>query len=106
MWIRWTTPITRKAGSTLVTLPRNVTPYRDSVEGTRDRVTYQKLVTRPRDRVTNFWYVTPSRVASTLSRYGVTLRGHESPPHCHDTALRYAVTSPLHTVTIRRYVTR
>ena len=37
-----------KAGSTLVTLPRTVTPYRDSVEGTRDRVTYQKLVTRSR----------------------------------------------------------
>jgi hypothetical protein len=30
----------------LVTLPRIVTPYRDSVDGTRDRVTYQKLVTR------------------------------------------------------------
>jgi len=52
-----------KAGSTLVTLPRNVTPYRDSVEGTCDRVTYQKLVTR-------------SRVPSTLSRHGVTLRGN------------------------------
>jgi len=34
-----------KGGSTLVTLPRNVTPYRDSVNGARDRVTYQKLVT-------------------------------------------------------------
>jgi hypothetical protein len=33
-------------GYTLVTLPRNVTPYRDSVDGTRDHVTYQKLVTR------------------------------------------------------------
>ena len=31
---------------TLVTLPCIVTPYRDSVDGTRDRVTYQKLVTR------------------------------------------------------------
>ena len=37
-----------KVGSTLVTLPRNVTPYRDSVNGARDRVTYQKLVTRSR----------------------------------------------------------
>ena len=37
-----------KGGSTLVTLPRNVTPYRDSVDETRDRVTYQKLVTRSR----------------------------------------------------------
>jgi len=35
-----------KGGSTLVTLPRIVTPYCDSVDGTRDRVTYQKLVTR------------------------------------------------------------
>jgi hypothetical protein len=30
----------------VVTLPRIVTPYRDSVDGTRDRVMYQKLVTR------------------------------------------------------------
>ena len=37
-----------KGGSTLVTLPRIVTPYRDSVDGTRDRVTYQKLFTRSR----------------------------------------------------------
>jgi hypothetical protein len=35
-----------KGESTLVTLPRIVTPYRDSVDGTRDRITYQKLVTR------------------------------------------------------------
>jgi hypothetical protein len=38
--------IAYKGGSTLVTLPRTVTPYRDTVDGTRDRVTYQKLVTR------------------------------------------------------------
>jgi hypothetical protein len=31
---------------TLVTLPRNVTSYRDSVDGTFDHVTYQKFVTR------------------------------------------------------------
>jgi len=37
---------TYKGGSTLVTLPRIVTPFRDSVDGTRARVTYQKLVTR------------------------------------------------------------
>jgi len=37
---------TCKGGYTLVTLQRLVTPYRDSVDGTRDRVTYQKLVTR------------------------------------------------------------
>jgi hypothetical protein len=35
-----------QGGYTLVTLPRIVTPYRDSVDGTRARVTYQKLVTR------------------------------------------------------------
>jgi hypothetical protein len=40
------------ASYTLVTLPRNVTPYRDNVDGTRDRVTYQKLVTRSR-----YWLV-------------------------------------------------
>ena len=31
-----------KGGYTLVTLRRAVTPYRDSVDGTRDHVTYQK----------------------------------------------------------------
>jgi hypothetical protein len=35
-----------KGGYTLVTLPRIVTPYRVSVDETRDSVTYQKLVTR------------------------------------------------------------
>jgi hypothetical protein len=33
-------------GYTPVTLPRTVTPYHDSVDGTRDHVTYQKLVTQ------------------------------------------------------------
>jgi hypothetical protein len=37
-----------KAGYTLVTLPRTVIPYRDCVDGTRDHVTYKKLVTRSR----------------------------------------------------------
>jgi hypothetical protein len=50
-------------GYTLVMLPRIVTPYRDSVDETRVRVTYQKLVTR-------------TRVSSTLSRYGITIRGN------------------------------
>jgi len=36
----------RKGGYTLVTLPRILTPYRDSVYETCARVTYQKLVTR------------------------------------------------------------
>jgi hypothetical protein len=43
---------TIKSGYTLVTLQLIVTPYRDSVDGTRDRVTYQKLVTRQR-----YWLV-------------------------------------------------
>jgi len=46
------------------------------VEGTRDRVTYQKWVTWSSGRVTNFWYVTRSRVPYTLSRYGVKLHGN------------------------------
>jgi hypothetical protein len=33
-------------GYTLATLLRIVTPYRDSVDGTLDRVTHQKLVKR------------------------------------------------------------
>jgi hypothetical protein len=36
---------TSKGRYTLVTLPRTVTTYRDCVDGTRDHVTYQKLVT-------------------------------------------------------------
>ena len=35
-----------KGGSMLVTLTYTVTPHRDSVDRTRDHVTYQKLVTR------------------------------------------------------------
>jgi TATA-binding protein-associated factor Taf7 len=35
-----------KGGYTLITLPHIVTPYRDIVDKTRDRVTYQKLVTQ------------------------------------------------------------
>jgi hypothetical protein len=38
--------LTPKGGYTLVTLPRIVTLYRDSVDETRARVTYQKLVKR------------------------------------------------------------
>ena len=40
-----------KGRYTLVTLRRNVTPYRDSVHGTCDQVRYQKLVTRLRYRL-------------------------------------------------------
>ena len=43
LYIRFSLP---KGGYPLVTLPRTVTSYRDSVDGTRDRLTYQKLVTR------------------------------------------------------------
>ena len=35
-----------RGGYALVTLPRTVTPYRESVDETRARVMYQKLVTR------------------------------------------------------------
>jgi hypothetical protein len=45
------------------TLPRIVTPYLDSVDGTRARVTYQNVVTR-------------AQLPSTPSRYGVTIRGN------------------------------
>jgi hypothetical protein len=51
-WRHSSTPVFRdvvmngKGGHTLETLPRTVTPYRDNVDGTRDHVTYQKLVTR------------------------------------------------------------
>jgi len=85
-----------KSRSTLVTLPRNVTPYRDSVNGARDRLTFQKLVTRSRyglvrravgiwlslqrdDTVTAGASVDVQRHAARphlLSRYGVTLRGN------------------------------
>ena len=41
-------PTASKGRYTLVTLPRNVTPYRDSVDGTCDHVKYHKLVTRLR----------------------------------------------------------
>jgi len=37
-----------KGGYTFVTLPPTVTPYCDNVDGTRGRVTYQKLVMRQR----------------------------------------------------------
>ena len=40
--------LTSNGRYTLVTLPRNVTPYRDSVDGTCVHVTYQKFVKRLR----------------------------------------------------------
>jgi hypothetical protein len=39
-------PVVKLKGNALVTLPRTLTPYRDSMDGTHDHVTYQKLVTR------------------------------------------------------------
>jgi len=76
-----------KGGSTLVTLPLNVTPYPDSVNGARDRVTYQKLVTRSR------YGLVRCAVGIWLSHQrDDTLRGKESRSHCHDTVLSYAVT--------------
>jgi hypothetical protein len=44
--VTWRRVRATKGGHTLVTLPSIVTPYRDSVNGTRDRVKNQKLVTR------------------------------------------------------------
>ena len=45
LWLSPEEAATSKGRYTLVTLPRNVTPYRDSVDGTCDHVTYQKMVT-------------------------------------------------------------
>jgi hypothetical protein len=50
--------------STLVTLLRIVAPYRDSVDGTRDRVTYQNWL---RGNVTGFFGV--------LSVFGRRIKG-------------------------------
>ena len=41
--LKYQTDVQYKCGYTLVTLPRIVTPYRDSVDGTRDSVTYRKF---------------------------------------------------------------
>ena len=86
---------TTKGGSTLVTLPRIVTPYRGSVDGTRDRVTYQKLVTRSSYGLVRcavgIW---PSHQRNDTVTAGarVDVHCHAARPHCHDTVLRYAVT--------------
>jgi hypothetical protein len=56
--------MSRKGGYTLVTLPRIVSPYRDSVDGTRDRVTYQICL---RGNVTGFFGV--------LSVFGRRIKG-------------------------------
>ena len=54
-------------GYTLVTLPRIVTPYRDSVDETRARVTYQQLVTYNVTRYTGLFGV--------LSVFGRRIKG-------------------------------
>ena len=125
-----------KGGYTLVTSQRIVTPYRDSVEGTRDRVTYQKLVTRNvtglfgvlsvfgrrikgmiRLRPEQVWTCTVTlhvHTYSGLNRIIPLMRrpNTDSTPNkpvtlAHNQLLiRYAVTSPVHTVTIRCYDTR
>jgi hypothetical protein len=43
-----------KGGYTLVTLPRTVTPYRDSVDGTRDHVRLRANVTGMFDALSVF----------------------------------------------------
>jgi len=72
-----------KGGYTLVTLPRIVTPYRDSVDGTRDSVTYQKLVTRQRYGLVRcavgIW---PSHQRDdTVTAGGVDVQRHVARPH-------------------------
>ena len=57
-----------KGGYTLVTLPRIVTPYRDSVDETRDRVTYQKLYI--------FFWVIPRRLNFICRRFGTLFHLH------------------------------
>ena len=83
-----------KCGSTLVTLPRNVTPYRDSANGARDRVTYQKLVTRSRYGLVRcavgIW-LSHQRDDTVTAGASVDVQRHAARPHCHDTVLRYAV---------------
>jgi len=77
---------TYKGGSKLVTLPRIVTPYRDRVDGTRDRVTYQKLVTRSRYGLVrcavDIW---PShqRDDAVTAGASVDVQRHAARPHLH-----------------------
>ena len=97
-----------KGGYTLVTLPRTVTPHRDSVDGTRGRVTYQKLVTRWRYGHVHVHTCSGRNRIIPLMRRPNT----DSTPNKPVTSprnqllIRYAVTSPVHTVTIRCYDTR
>ena len=121
-----------KGGYTLVTLPRIVTPYRDSVDETRARVTYQKLVTRFFGvlsvfirRIKGMIRLRPEQVWTcnvTLHVHTCSGRNRIIPlmrrPNADSTPnkpvtlprnqllIRYAVTSLVHTVTIRCYVTR
>jgi len=70
-------------GYTLVTLPRTVTPYRDSVDGTRDHVTYRKLVTRSRYGLVRcavgIW-LSHQRDDTVTAEAGVDLQRDTSPP--------------------------
>jgi hypothetical protein len=125
-----------EGGYTLVTLPRIVTPYRDSVVGTRDR---KRIKGWLRGHVTGFFGVLSvfGRPIKGLIRLwseqvwtcNVTLHVHicsgrnriiplmwrpntESTPNKpvmwlrNQPLIRYAGTSPVHTVTIRCYDTR
>ena len=75
-----------EGGYTLETLPRTVTPYRDSVDGTRDRVTYQKLLMRSRYGLVRcavgIW---PSHQSDGTVKAGasVDLQRDTSPPTAH-----------------------
>ena len=77
-------PAVIKGGYTVITLPRIVTPYRHSVDGTRGRVTYQKLVTRLRHGLVRcavgIW---PShqRDDTVTAGAGVDVQRHVARPH-------------------------
>jgi hypothetical protein len=125
-----------QAGSTLVTLPRIVTPYRDSVDETRGRVTYKSwfrgifmglfgVLSVFGRRIKGMIRLRPEQVWTC----NVTLHVHtcsgrnriiplmrrsntDGTPNKPLTLprnqlfIRYAVTSLVHTVTIRCYDTR
>ena len=64
----------------------------------RDQIPTAHRKSLQRYRVTNFWYVTRARVPSTLSRYGVTIRGYVTsvyPPLDLHVNLRGKVTNGL-----------
>ena len=96
----WLRKITLKGGSTLVTLLCNVTPYRNSVNGARDRVTYQKLVTRSRYGLVRcavgIW-LSHERDDTFTTGASVDVQRHAARPHF------WYVTRPRAPFTLSRY---